>query len=44
LLESVYDTELMRIFCNWLKQYGWSVSTGHEGLHQYSDIVLLHSL
>lgn len=44
--ESVYDTELMRILCNWVQQYGWFVSTGQwhsntsEGRHQFSDIVL----
>ena len=43
--ESVYDTELMRILCNWLKPYGWSVigqwrSKTAEGRHRYSDIVL----
>jgi hypothetical protein len=43
--ESVYDTELMRILCNWLKTCGWSVigqrhTKTANGKHSYSDIVL----
>ena len=43
--ESVYDTELMRILCNWLKPYGWSItgqwhSKTSEGQHKYSDIII----
>jgi hypothetical protein len=43
--ESVYDTELMRILCNWLKTCGWSVfrqrhARTANGKHRYSDIVL----
>ena len=43
--ESIYDTELMRILCNWLRRGGWSV-TGRwhlktpDGKHKYSDAVL----
>ena len=43
--ESVYDTELMRILCNWLKPYGWSVTEQWhlktpEERHRYSDIIV----
>jgi hypothetical protein len=44
--ESVYDTELMRVFTNWLgKRHGWSV-TGQwhlrstDGKDKYTDIIL----
>ena len=43
--ESVYDTEMLRILCNWLRTSGWSV-TGQlhmntdDQRHQYSDIVI----
>ena len=43
--ESVYDTEMMRILCNWLKPCGWSVigqqhARTANGKHRYFDIVL----
>jgi len=42
---SVYDTELMRILCNWLLGAGWSITgqwhmTTNDGKHKYSDIVM----
>lgn len=43
--KSIYDTELMRILCNWLTRGGWSV-TGQwhlktpDGRHEYSNAVL----
>ena len=39
--ESVYDTELLRIFKNWLFNYGWGVHGHWDSTHNYySDIVL----